>query len=73
MKVFTFSLWIPRDEMLAYYEGRARRISVVADNGLRIELPAEAFRRFVGHQGIKGRFRAVVSDEHRLIDLQRSA
>jgi hypothetical protein len=73
LKSFELSLWIPRDDILDFYAGRARRISVVADNGLRLELPAEAFRRFVDHRGIKGRFRVLVTDEDRLIEVQRLA
>ncbi|WP_328987850.1 DUF2835 family protein [Thiorhodovibrio winogradskyi] len=71
MKTFEFSLWIPREDLLAFYEGRTRRISVLANNGQRIELPAEFFRRFVDHRGIKGRFRVIVTDEHRMVDIQR--
>lgn len=71
MKTFAFSLTISRDDLLAFYAGRARRISVVADNDVRIELPAEAFRRFVDHHGLKGRFRVLVTDEHRLVEIQR--
>ncbi|MBK1649338.1 DUF2835 family protein [Rhabdochromatium marinum] len=73
MKTYQFSLWIPRDDMLAFYEGRSRRISVRASNGQRIELPAEAFRRFITHQGLQGNFRVLVTDDHRLIEVQRCA
>ncbi len=72
-KTFTFSLWIPREDLLGFYGGRSRRISVQADNGVRIELPAESFRRFIDHQGLRGRFRVLVTDEHRLIEVQRLA
>lgn len=71
MKTFEFSLSIPREELLAFYAGRARRISARARDGRQVELPAEAFRRFVDHQGLKGQFRVLVSEDHRLIEVQR--
>jgi hypothetical protein len=71
VKRFEFSLWIPREELLAFYAGRARRISARAHNGQQVELPAEALRRFVDHQGLKGRFEVLVTDDHRLIEVRR--
>lgn len=59
--------------MLAFYEGRARRISTLASNGQRLDLPAAAFRRFVDHNGLKGQFRVLVTEENRLIEVQRLA
>ncbi|WP_190275745.1 DUF2835 family protein [Thiorhodovibrio frisius] len=73
LKTYEFSLRIPREDLLAFYEGRSRSISVVANNGLRLELPAEAFRRYIDHFGLRGYFRVLVTDEHRLIELQRLA
>ncbi|MBB1125324.1 DUF2835 family protein [Thiospirillum jenense] len=71
MNTFFFSLKIHQDAFQAYYTGQARRVSVVAENGKRLELPAHVFRPFVNHQGVTGRFKVTIDDQYRLIQLER--
>ncbi len=70
---YTFRLGLSTEQLLALYRGEAQRLSVVSEQGLRIELPVHHLRRFVGHGGIHGRFRLTTDENHRFIDLERLA
>ena len=70
---YTFRLGLSTEQLLALYRGAAQRLSVVSEQGLRIELPVHHLRRFVGHGGIHGRFRLTTDENHRFIDLERLA
>lgn len=70
---YTFRLGLSSEQLLALYRGEAQRLSVVSEQGLRIELPVHHLRRFVGHGGIHGRFRLTTDENHRFIDLERLA
>ena len=70
---YTFRLGLSTEQLLALYRGEAQRLSVVSEQGLRIELPVHHLRRFVGHGGIHGRFRQTTDENHRFIDLERLA
>jgi len=56
MRVITFSLTISADEYLRFYRGSTRFVRVRADSGQHVQFPAEHLRKFVTHDGIKGRF-----------------
>ena len=70
---YSFRLGLSTEQLLALYRGEAQRLSVVSEQGLRIELPVHHLRRFVGHGGIHGRFRLTTDENHRFIDLERLA
>lgn len=70
---YTFRLSLSGEQLLALYRGTAQRLSVMSEQGLRIELPIHHLRRFVGHGGIYGRFRLTTDENHRFIDLERLA
>ena len=66
-----FHLTIGADDYLAYYAGQARTISVTADDGRRIEFPAQHLRPFVAHGGISGYFEIEFDQTHRFRQLRR--
>ncbi len=66
-----FRLNIPYDDYLAYYQGVAQRVSVVASDGRRIEFPANLIQRHLTHQGVVGLFELEFDDNHKLIELRR--
>lgn len=66
-----FSMDIPPAEFELYYRGAASRVLIRAADGRRILIPAANLRPFVTHEGIRGRFRLVIDERHRLVDLQR--
>ena len=71
MPNYTFRLNLNSDQVLAIYRGEAHRLSVMCEQGLRIELSVHHLRRFIGHSGIQGRFRLKTDENHRFIDLTR--
>lgn len=68
-----FNLNIPYDDYLAYYQGVAQRISVLAEDGRRIEFPASLAQRHLTRGGIQGRFELEFDHNHKLIELRRVA
>ncbi len=70
---YTFRLALSSEQLLRLYSGEAKRLSVMSEQGLRLELPIHHLRRFVGHGGIHGRFRLSTDENHRFIDLERLA
>lgn len=66
-----FDINIPAEQILAYYQGIARQVSVVAHDGRRIEFPAEKLRPFLDHLGVHGVFELEFDDRHRFVKLYR--
>ena len=66
-----FHLTIGADDYLAYYAGQARSISVTAEDGRRIEFPAEHLRPFVSHGGIRGYFEIEFDQDYRFQRLRQ--
>lgn len=61
-----FSLYLTPERYLKYYQGIAKNISVIAEDGRRIEFPASGLRPFVTQDGIRGRFELQMDDHNRL-------
>lgn len=66
-----FFLNLPADHYLRYYRGLASNVSVVAEDGRRIEFPASSLRPFVSKQGVQGHFELLIDDNNRLLGLVR--
>ena len=66
-----FNMNIPAEQILAYYQGAARQVSVQALDGRRIEFPAEKLRPFLNHNGVYGVFELEFDDNHRFVALHR--
>jgi hypothetical protein len=71
MRTIRFSLAISTDDYLRFYQGKARNVSAITDDGRRIEFPAEHLRAFVMHDGIHGRFELVFDEMNKFVALQR--
>ena len=71
MNYARFHLNIAPEEYLAYYSGQARSVSVVAEDGRRIEFPAEHLRAFVHENGIKGKFEICFDQLNRFVSLNK--
>lgn len=63
------SLSVAKTESI--YQGQVKYIIVVTDQGLKIQLPANNFRPFVGSDGIQGRFRLVTDENNRLQRIEK--
>lgn len=66
-----FRLAISADDYLAYYQGVARAVVVLAEDGRRVRFPAGALQPFVSHQGVHGLFELCFDDRNKLTGLRR--
>jgi uncharacterized protein DUF2835 len=66
-----FRLNLPPDEALRYYQGKARFIIVTAENGQRIQFPADHIRPFINQSGVQGYFSIQFDDNNKLLKLRR--
>jgi hypothetical protein len=66
-----FRLDISPDRLLAYYRGNVEQVSVVAEDGRRIQFPAQWLRGHVRRDGVHGRFQLRFREDRRLISLTR--
>ena len=71
MRRFEFILALSADEIRRLYAGSARFLIVEDLRGIRLQLPLGNFRRFVGHDGIQGRFEVRIDDDNRIIELRK--
>ncbi|MGD8926992.1 MAG: DUF2835 domain-containing protein [Thioalkalispiraceae bacterium] len=69
MNCVRFHLQIAADDYLKYYSGQARSVSVICDDGQRIEFPAHHLREFVTSNGISGYFELSFDENHRFKQL----
>lgn len=66
-----FYLNLSQEQALRYYQGSARFVVVTAENGQRIQFPAEHIRSFIGESGIQGWFSITFDDDNKLIAINR--
>ena len=66
-----FRLNLPPDEALRYYQGHARFVVVTAENGQRIQFPAEHIRPFINQSGVQGYFSSQFDESNKLLGLKR--
>lgn len=68
---FEFSIELSKQKTEQIYQGQAKYLLVVTDDGLKLQFPIANFRQFVSEQGIHGRFRAETDEKHRLQKLTK--
>lgn len=71
MRSIRFHLQLTSEQYLGYYQGHVRNISVISDDGRRIEFPAEHLRTFLTHDGIHGYFEIQYDQQQRFVALRR--
>lgn len=64
-----FFLSISEQQFLGYYRGEARVISVIAEDGRRVEFPADHLRPYIRHDGVQGHFELQFSDAGKFVAL----
>jgi hypothetical protein len=64
-----FYINISNEEFLKIYQGSANAVLVRAEDGRRIQIPANNFRQFVTAVGLQGHFEMVLDENNRLINL----
>ncbi|VAX10380.1 hypothetical protein MNBD_GAMMA26-160 [hydrothermal vent metagenome] len=66
-----FQINLLQEEYLRYYQGAASAVIVHAEDGRRVQIPANSLRPFVGQQGIQGRFEIMLDQNNKLIDITK--
>ncbi|MDT8372283.1 MAG: DUF2835 family protein [Gammaproteobacteria bacterium] len=66
-----FRLNIPREQAMRYYNGTVRFVIVHAENGQRIQFPAQHIRPFITQSGVQGIFSISFDDHHKMIGVER--
>jgi hypothetical protein len=66
-----FSIAIPYDEFISYYQGIAKNIQVTAMDGRTVRFPANVVHKFLTREGINGVFDLYVDGDYKMIDLKK--
>ncbi|HRF43346.1 MAG TPA: DUF2835 family protein [Candidatus Competibacteraceae bacterium] len=67
-----FRLNLTVEQMHSYYQGVASQVIVRANDGRRVQFPAQWLRRFVTTGGVNGQFEMRFGDDRKLIGLRRT-
>lgn len=66
-----FSLAIPPEQYLHVYQGHAKNITVVAEDGRRVQFPAQKVQHFLTREGLYGRFEMQLTANDQFISIRR--
>ncbi len=66
-----FYVNVTHEEFLSIYKGTANALLVRAEDGRRIQIPANNFRKFVTAAGLQGHFEMELDGNSRLVNLTR--
>ena len=66
-----FYINVSNEEFLRIYQGSANALLVRAEDGRRIQIPANNFRKFVTAAGLQGHFEMELNRDNRLVNLVR--
>jgi len=66
-----FTLRLSYEQYLQVYQGTAKNISVVADDGRRIAFPARNIQSFLTKEGVHGYFEMELTAENKFISVKK--
>lgn len=69
--IYTFRLVIPSIDVLNFYEGKVDAVSVVTEQGQRLQFPFYYLKPFVSQSGISGRFRVMIDSSNKISRIER--
>lgn len=73
MQEIRFSISIDSDEYIKYYQGVARSVYTISEDGRSIHFPAKILQQFLTHDGIKGSFALQYDDTGKFSSIRRVA
>lgn len=71
MNSITLRISISAEEFLRLYEGSAREVYAIGEDGRSIRFPARILQPYVLHDGIHGRFRIHFDVHHKFQSIER--
>ncbi len=72
-KHIRFKLDLSYDQYLAVYQGTAKTVTTIADDGRRIIFPAGNIQRYLTKSGIRGQFEMALTDQDKFVSIKRIA
>lgn len=66
-----FKLNLSYDQYLSVYQGVAKTVSVIADDGRRIQFPAGNIQPFLTRQGIQGYFEIELTQQNKFVGIKK--
>lgn len=66
-----FRLNLSYDQYLGVYQGLVKTISVIADDGRRIQFPAGNIQSFLTRQGIHGYFEMELTPQNKFVGIKK--
>lgn len=69
--MYIFRLAISPTDVLRFYEGRVDAVSVVTEQGQRLQFPFHHLKPFVSQIGIQGRFRVTIDSLNKISRIER--
>lgn len=70
-QIIRFKLNLGYDQYLAVYQGIAKNISVLADDGRRIVFPAGNIQRYLTKTGIQGYFEMELTPQNKFVRINK--
>ena len=70
MNELTINIHISKEELLKYYQGSAQYVSTSSEDGRIVQFPANRLHPYIGHNGVRGRFRLCYDDQGKLLSFE---
>ena len=71
MVTFHFSMALSAAKCKQFYSGQVQYVVVTDDYGKTIQLPISRFRPFMTTNGLRGRFRLLLDNNHKFVALEK--
>lgn len=72
-QLIRFKLHLSYDQYLAVYQGVAKTVTVIADDGRRILFPAGNIQRYLSKTGIQGYFEMELTPQNKFVGIKKLA
>jgi len=69
--IYTFRIHIASPEVLKFYRREISAVSVVTEQGIRLQFPFHHLRPFVSSYGVKGRFRVMLDSNNHISRIEQ--
>lgn len=69
--VFYFSISVPYTQCEALYSLSVPSVVMVAESGVRVQVPTGRLRQFITSDGVRGRFRMIVNQQNKIKSFER--
>ena len=68
---FLVDITLSIEQIQTFYAGQVSAVWARDVHGVRLQFPLTALRPFVGHHGVRGRFRVQIDADNRLLNIDK--